>query len=143
MVIPKSSKLAQLEAEAHDGTRLILSNISLDNEIESVIRIREIPCLNDFVAILVSKRASDIALPEAQKFKNEGIVVGIGPGLPDNNGSRVKTQLQLGDVVLFSERSIAMEIDSDKPPYKNKRVIIIQEKSLICKLPPVEFQLES
>ena len=41
MVIPKSSKLAQLEAEAHDGTRLILSNISLDNLIPTFKKIKK------------------------------------------------------------------------------------------------------
>lgn len=143
MATPKSAKLLEVEAGeklATRSNRLIIGE-DFTAEDDGPIKIREIPCLNDFVAILVCRFTSGIALPDAQTFKNEGVVVGIGPGLPDNNGGRVETQLKIGDKVLFSERTIAAEIASDKPPYQNQKVVLVAEKSLLCKLPPVPFEV--
>ena len=125
------------------GKRVLLAASSFAEPDADVgpIKIREIPCLNDFVAILVSKVRTGIQLSEEASFKNEGVVVGIGPGLSDGSGGRLESQLKIGDVVLFHSRNMVTEINSDKPPYKGQRVQIFSEKSLICKLPPVEFEL--
>ena len=147
MATPKSAKLLAEEAadveRKSSGKRVLLaaSGFAEPNEEVGPIKIREIPCLNDFVAILVSKIRGSIQLSEDASFKNEGIVVGIGPGVSDGNGGRLKSQLSLGDVVLFQNRNMITEINSDKPPYRGQRVQIFSEKSLICKLPPVEFEL--
>lgn len=142
MATPKSAKLLQSENELTNRSTIRSELIlGIDGYSDGPVLIREIPCLNDFVAILVSQIRSDIALPETDKFKNEGVVVGVGPGLPDNHGGRVASQLSIGDRVLFSIRSIAAEVSSDKAPYQGKRVILVSEKSLLCKLPPEPFEI--
>lgn len=142
MASPKSAKLLREESAAPTKSQPFSSLIGVEDFQSGPIKIRPIPCLGEFVAILLFRVQSDIQLPGNQQFRNEGIVVGIGPGLPDGAGGRVPTQLKLGDVVLFQDRSIVLDIDSDKPPYKGQRVIIISERSLICKLPKVEFVIE-
>jgi len=101
----------------------------------SVVQIREVECLNDFVAILVFEHDSgSIVVPDSEsKYKNEGIVVGVGCGLPDNAGGRTKSQLEIGDVVMFG-KNVIMEIASDSPPYAGHRVVLMSEKNTLCKL---------
>lgn len=139
MAIPKSAKLLKEEA-AEPKARKLIYDIQEEDTVGPV-RIKPVDCLNDFVAVLLFRIKSDIELPEMQRYKNEGVVVGIGPGVPDNNGSRIKSQLKIGDVVVFMERNIVMEINSSNDPYKGQRIIILSERNLICKLPPVEFKL--
>ncbi len=140
MAIPKSAKLVREEGNQRDSIPSVLIT-DTKPDLGGLIKIREIQCLNDFIAILLFRVKSDIQLPDAQQYRNEGIVVGIGPGLPDGNGGRVLTQLKIGDVVLFQDRNVVIDINSDKPPYRGQRVVIISERSLICKLPPVEFEI--
>lgn len=142
MATPKSAKL--LREETQENALPIISALMVgtpQEEPSGPIEIREIPCLNEFVAVLLFRVKSDIQLPDKQQYRNEGIVIGMGPGLPDGAGGRVATQLKLGDVVLFQDRNIVLDINSDKPPYRGQRVVIISERSLICKLPSVEFVL--
>lgn len=139
MAILKSAKLLREEI-TESRTPLADYNIKKDKQ-NGIIKILPIKCLNDFIAILQFKVECDISLPDDQLYKNEGIVVGVGPGLPDNAGGRVKSQLEIGDVVLFSNRNVAMDISTEVEPYKDKRLIIISEKNLICKLPSVPFEM--
>lgn len=143
MATPKSAKLLREESvESKNGSlSAILDNIPRQSGNDEIIKIREIPCLNDFVAILMKRVESGIDLPENQQYRNEGVVVGIGPGVPDGTGHRTPSQLKLGDVVLFMERSIVTGFNSAEPPYKGQRVVVISERSLICKLPPVKFEI--
>lgn len=138
---PKSAKLLREELQGVD-TRAPLQLIGVEEEPDyGPVKIRRIDCLNEFVAVLLFRVKSDIQLPNNQQYRNEGVVVGIGPGLPDGAGGRVQTQLQLGDVVMFQDRSIILDINSNTPPYKNQRVVMISEKSLIARLPKIEFQI--
>lgn len=142
MAIAKSAKLIkELEAQAAQPAPLFVPNDESTADASGVIKIKPVDCLNEFIAILLFRIQSDIALPDQQLYKNEGVVVGIGPGLPDGNGGRVKSQLALGDVVVFSDRNIVMDINPNKPPYRGQRIVIISEKSLICKLPSVKYEL--
>lgn len=144
MATPKSAKLLREEAANLNVGDNIPSSFMVEksDEPSGPIEIREIPCLNEFVAVLLFRVKSDIVMPDKQQYRNEGIVVGMGPGLPDGAGGRVATQLKLGDVVLFQDRNIVLDVSSDKPPYKGQRVVIISERSLICKLPAVEFTVQ-
>lgn len=144
MSTPKSTKLLREESsgKARQAPVSLVGLPEAEPQHMGPVKIRPIQCLNDFVAVLLFRVQSDIQLPNSQQFRNEGIVVGIGPGLPDNAGGRVKSQLEIGDVVTFQDRSIVLDVNSDKPPYKGQRVIIIPERSLICKLPKVEFTVE-
>lgn len=139
MAIPKSAKLLKEEA-AESKSRKLIYDIP-EEDTCGPIKIKPVDCLNDFVAVLLFRIKSDIELPEMQKYKNEGVVVGIGPGLPDNNGGRIPSQLKIGDVVVFMERNVVMEINTANDPYKGQRIIILSERNLICKLPPVEHVL--
>lgn len=137
-----AKRMAELEKDASKRS-VILPNIqSDDREVETgPIKIKKIECLNEFVAVLVTTVESSITLTENARFKNEGIVVGVGPGLPDGNGGRTASQLALGDSVLFKDNNVALQLDPDNGFYKGKRIIIISEKSLICKLPKKEFTI--
>lgn len=134
MSIPKSDKLAQ-EDSAPVDMRVPAAFNSDEPQEEGPLQIRRIDCLNDYVAILQSATESNLAVPDSAKYKNEGIVVGVGPGLNDGNGGRLAPCVDLGDSVLFSERNILTALESDNPPYNGKRVIIVSERNIICKLP--------
>jgi len=141
---PKSSKLLQEELRYESlGNNETLQNLAPQTQDDGPVRIREIPCLNDFVALLLFRIQTNIVMPDKKQYRNEGMVVGVGPGLADGSGNRVKSQLNIGDVVLFKDQNIVLELESDKPPYNGHKVVIISERSLICKLPPVPFILDN
>ncbi len=104
-----------------------------------VQQILPVHCLNEFVAILPFTIKTEIAMPNGQ-YETEGIVIGVGPGVADN-GTRCPSQLQLGDVVAYSQKHVALEMNPDNGFYKNHKILILSEKSLMCKLPPVKFEL--
>ena len=53
-----------------------------------------------------SKTAGGIIIPDtAQEKPQEGEVLAVGPGAPDNNGKLVPTTVKAGDVVLFGKWS--------------------------------------
>lgn len=138
----QSNKLKlELEADVNKKSIILPSLNDEDPADSGPIRIKKIECLNEFVAILVTTVESTIQLTESSKFKNEGIVVGVGPGLPDGSGGRTPSQLVIGDVVLFKDNNVAMQLDPDNGFYRNKRIVIISERSLICKLPKRDFEL--
>ena len=134
MAIPKSKKLMN-EEDQKPRSELPAALIEpLPEVVDGPIQVREIGCLNDFVAILQLEHAGVIARPDDSKLKNEGLVVGVGPGAPDGAGGRLMPQVKIGDVVMFSGKPITA-IDSQSPPYSGKRVAIISERNLICLLP--------
>lgn len=105
------------------------------------ILIRPVSTLNDWVAIMMFRFDSgSIEMPEDQQYDNEGIVVGVGEGISDNAGGRLKPCVELGDVVMFKHNNIVMTINSNSPPYKGKRVVLISERNLLCKLPSVDWK---
>jgi co-chaperonin GroES (HSP10) len=137
MPIPKSDKLSKEESQ--EGPQEVKAPAALataDPTQEGPVRIREVQCLNDFVAVLQSSSQSSIAVPDQSSlYKNEGIVVGVGPGIGDGHGGRLEPTVKIGDVVMFGERNIAAMLESDKPPYAGHRVVIVAERNLLCKLP--------
>lgn len=138
----QSNKLKlELEADAKKKSIILPSLSGEDSQDSGPIKVKKLECLNEFVAILVTTVESTIQLTESSKFKNEGIVVGVGPGLPDGSGGRTPSQLAIGDVVLFKDNNVAMQLDPDSGFYRNKRIVIISERSLICKLPKRDFEL--
>jgi len=140
MAIPKTAKLSEADKQIAE---MKAPSVLLDagSEDTGPVQIRVIQCLNDFVAILQTTTKSNIAIPDASKYKNEGIVVGVGPGVSDGAGGRLPLSVAVGDVVLFGEKNIIAVLESDSPPYVGKRVIIVSERNIICKLPrKVEFE---
>lgn len=140
--LPKSPKLQkELELESKQQSQRGMTQFYKDDVLPEKLLIKKVECINDFCALLLRRVETTLALSEDQKFKNEGVVVGFGPGLADGAGGRLKSQLNLGDVVVFHDRNIVMDIRPDDGVYKDHRIVIISEKSLICKLAPIEFEL--
>ena len=135
MAIPKSAKLAsELSGKSDFFTKQVKNNQSVDKT-NGVLAIRPVQCCNDFVAIVQTQTESTIELVEAQKFQNEGIVVGVGPGLATVNGTRCTSQLAIGDRVAFYGNPV-LAIDAKDGPFVGKHVVIYPERSIICHLIP-------
>lgn len=67
-----------------------------------------------------------ILLPDsAQEKPKEGVVVAIGPGKIDDNGSKEAMQLKIGDRVLFSSYA-GTEIKSD-----DEEMLILSEDDVL------------
>lgn len=132
---PKSEKLKKEEA-SESGTTPSAILAPEEPAPEGPIQVREVACLNDFVAVLQFEvDQSLIARPDSsEKYKNEGLVVGAGPGVSDNAGGRLASQVQVGDVVMFGKNIVA-QIASDSPPYAGRNIVIVSERNLLCKLP--------
>lgn len=139
-MIPKSEKLRAEEAEqsTQTGPATFLEERPVD---DGPIKIRVVPCCNEFVAILRFSIDSTVALPDGRQYKNEGIIIGVGPGLPAADGSRCPSQFNIGDVVMFQDRNVLTEVQSNKPPYQGKSVIIMSERNILCKLPTVDYEI--
>lgn len=134
MAIPKNKKLKEEDAQPVEVKAPSVFTADETKE-EGPLQIREIKCLNDFVAILVAMQESNIAIPDDARYKNEGVVVGVGPGNSDGAGGRLAPMVSIGDTVMFGERNVVTALESDSPPYAGKRVIIVSERNIICKLP--------
>jgi len=141
MAIPKSEKLSKEESQPAE---MRAPSVLLEDTDTAVgpLQIREVQCLNDFVAILQAKNESSIAMPDAAKYRNEGVVVGVGPGVADGAGGRLKPCVEIGDMVVFGEKNVVMAMEPDAPPYAGNKVVIVSERNIICKLPSkVEWEL--
>lgn len=141
MGIPKSKVASVQSLESADyftkprGTKK--QSAECNNPETATVKIKPIKCCNDFVAILQTEVKSTIELADTNKFSNEGIVVGVGPGLP-TNGIRCASQLAIGDVVSFFGNP-SMVLTPSSGLYSGRRVVIYPERSIICHLPPIDF----
>ncbi len=104
------------------------------------IPVKKVVCYNDFVAILQFRVKSSIIVDEATSLKNEGIVIGVGPGLPGADGKRVPSQLKEGDVVLFYGNPTTA-LNPATGVYKDQRVVIVPERAVICGLKKRPFHM--
>jgi len=139
-MIPKTQKLIKEEA-ANSGSNDLSETWSLKKKDKAafdggVIKIKELDCLNDFVAVLRFQETSTIELPENQRLKNEGIVIGVGPGLVEG----AKAKLFLGDIVAFLPRNIVTEIKATQYPYENQTITILSERNIIMRLDPMPHE---
>lgn len=136
MAIPKSEKLSKEDSQQEPTEMKVPAALAEAAEEQAgPLKIREIDCMNDFIAILQATTHSSIMVPEESKYKNEGVVVGVGPGLTDGAGGRLTPLVSIGDAVMFGGKNIVANIESDSPPYAGHRVVIVSERNLICKLP--------
>lgn len=135
MTIPKSNKLAKEDQQQPSEAQAPSALLAEEEPVMGPLAIREVQCLNDFVAILQAKTESSIAVPDAAKYKNEGVVVGVGPGVADGAGGRLKPCVEIGEMVVFGERNVVTALEPDTPPYAGNRVVIVSERNIICKLP--------
>lgn len=140
---PKSQKLLREQTEA-DAVRQQAKE-SRDETIKvyqpgEEIPIKRVKCYNDYVAILQFRVESTILTVGDHGFKNEGMVVGVGPGLPAADGRRVQSQLNLGDIVTFYGNPITA-LEPKSGVYQGQKIIIVPERSVICGLKPVPFKM--
>ena len=141
-MIPKSDKLVKEESVKHACKREVCEHKKKDLTATSDMHIiKQVSMLNEFVAIKMFEVKSDLALPDERRFKNEGIIVGVGTGLPDGSGGRCPSQLNIGDVVLFPEKNVLTYLNVSSYPYENAKIAIMSERNLLCKLDPVSYKL--
>jgi len=142
MAVPKSKKLEREEAAG----AAIPSMASKEEAAEGPIKIRPVKCQNDFVAVLQATIETTIELAGTEgQFKNEGLVVGVGPGIADGAGGRLQPNVAIGDYVMFGPRNIAATLEPGNGPYKGRKVVIVSERNILCSLPApasVEYEIE-
>lgn len=140
---PKSRVMVEGQQRAADLRTAVpqdtspLAKVYEDNE---SIPVKRVTCYNDFVAILQFRVKSSIILDEGSSLKNEGMVIGVGPGLPGPDGKRVPSQLKEGDVVLFYGNPTT-SINANSGVYKDQRVVIVPERAVICGLRKRPFHM--
>lgn len=144
-MIPKTAKL--IKEETASNTKVTVDEpkacskamkcCGSEPDTHKEIEIREIKCLNDFVAILRFEEESIIEIPDHQRLKNEGMVIGVGPGVPPT----ANAQVIIGDVVAFMPRNIITEIKGTKYPYEGKTITIVSERNIIMTLDPIIHRL--
>ncbi len=139
---PKTQKLLREELAAIDRDEHDVVNMPTYTP-DDVIKIKQIKCYNEFVAILQFRiKSGDVILTEASSYKKEGMVIGFGPGAPANDGKRCPSQLKLGDVIAFYGNPI-ITLKPTAGIYAGQQVIIISERAVLCELPPVNFEIVS
>lgn len=134
MSIPKSQKL-QLELEEKANLRAEQEPSVSPAPVShgGAVIVKPVKCCNDFVAILQEEVNTSITLSDMDKFKNEGLVVGVGPGLSDGHGGRLAPTVKIGDYVLFGGKPTAV-VESAEPPYAGKKVVLLPDRNIMCVL---------
>lgn len=126
--------MAEKEAQKIDNQSSFLSqDQSCDERQEILLPSQPIECCNDFVAIMQQSHKSPLVIDET--FKNEGIVVGVGPGVSDGAGGRLTVCVAVNDYVMFGEKNIVSTLQFGN----GQRIVIVSERNIICKLPTTEM----
>jgi chaperonin GroES len=74
-----------------------------------------------------STTASGLVLPETAKEKpQEGEVIAVGPGRRDEDGKRIKMDVEVGDIVLYAKYG-GTEVKID-----DKKVLILKESDVLA-----------
>ncbi len=139
---PKTQKLLREEQKVAED-QSIIESITPKYIPGEPIKIKEVPCANECVAILQFRVQTNIVLGEDAQHKNEGMIIGTGPGLPGLDGKRCPSQFKLGDVVVFQDKYIITQIAPKEGVYVNQKVIIMSEKSILFHLDSVPFKVLS
>lgn len=142
MPIPKSEKLAQEEANSNAVADRV-PDMEANKSLGDTISIKPLEMLNENVAVLcfAHEIGGGLVIPDGDALKDEGIVIGIGKGVPDGAGGRTKSQLEIGDVVSFMGKNVLFKYKPNSGVYQDQHVFVINERSLISKLPPVKFEI--
>jgi co-chaperonin GroES (HSP10) len=146
MTIPKTSVLLQSEnAGREEQTRAaaVKSAAPPAASDKPILQIRPVECTNDFVAVLQSELETFLALSDSEeRYRNEGLVVGVGPGVADGAGGRLKPCVNVGDYVMFGAKNIVATIHANSGSYADKKVVILSERNILCKLPnKIQFEI--
>lgn len=141
MAVPKSKKLEREEAA---GAATQTTPPPATKRDAGPVTIRPVKCHNDFVAVLQATIETTIELAGVEgQFKNEGLVIGVGPGIADGAGGRLEPTVAVGDYVMFGPRNIAATLEPGDGPYKGKKVVIVSERNVLCSLPgSIPYEIE-
>lgn len=145
MTIPKSKKLVEIDESEGRGSKIVPSFAPhIKEKIESVI-IKPVKCHNNYVAILQTQIETSIQLADTDgQYKNEGLVIGVGPGITDGSGGRLQPSVKIGDYVMIGAKNHVATLVPDNGHYKGRKVVIVVENNIICELPTdIVCQIES
>lgn len=130
MSLPKSAVLAEIDDGStnvqarHDN---VLNRAGLVQSIEG-LEFPEITVFNDYVAILICKRKSSIALTGSATFSNVGVIVGIG--------KTCINKFKLSQQVLINNKGGAVinTLEELPPAYTTedgkRTVVLVQERNI-------------
>lgn len=107
---------------------------------EAVFKIAPITTVNDWVVVIPFVIEAGILLPNTADYRNIGIVVGCSSSVPRGEVLG-PSALKHGDVVLFQKKSVVGEMAINQDPYLGKRLIILSERNIFCKLPKVKYEI--
>lgn len=138
MAIPKSKVLEQIDDQGdstcHTMKDPYASCISAPKS-DSIV-IKPVKCHNNYVAILQTQIETTIQLAGTEgQYKNEGLVIGVGPGMSDGNGSRLPLSVEVGDYVMIGSKNYVATIMPDNGHYKGQKIVIVSENNIICDVP--------
>lgn len=140
MAVPKTKKLR--DEEAAGAANESVPSFDIAEKLAGVVKIRPVDCQNDFIAVLQAQLETTIALTnDDHSFKNEGLVIGAGPGVSDGAGGRLALTISVGDYVMFGARNVLQTLTPNDGPYKDRKVVIVSEKNILCRL-PTDIQCE-
>jgi hypothetical protein len=131
-MIPKSDKLASESTVATVSGPSAYTNAEMPAVHGDERAIKQLYPLNEMVALWQEAEASSIMLTDRDKYKNEGVVVGVGPHV---------TQISIGDVVLFPDRANMHIINTEGGFYKGERIILMSERNFLMKLRSIKIEL--
>ena len=130
MSLPKSAVLAEIDDGSSNNQTVMDNMINRVGIVRSIegLEFPEITVFNDYVAILICKRKSSIALTGASTFSNVGVVVGVGKTCV--NDFKLSQQVLLnnkGGAVIntLEELPAAYKIDGEK-----RMVVLVQERNI-------------
>lgn len=129
--IPLSAKAQKEESKQASAKPYKYSTcgFTVDESASKKIIIKPIECCNDYIAVLQFEIETTIAV-STKEYRNEGIVIGRNPD----------SKFNLGDVLLFN-KNIVTALSFDKHPYEGKKLLILQERNVLCRLPSIEFEI--
>ena len=74
-----------------------------------------------------STTASGLVLPETAKEKpQEGEVIAVGPGRRDEDGKRIKMDVEVGDIVLYAKYG------GTEVKVEDKKLLILKESDVLA-----------
>lgn len=134
--IPKTKKLLK-EETIEDRDKQLFTTITVNSNPQEWV-ITPIECCNEFIAVARFKIDDMIIATPNAVYREQGVVIGFGPGLPTSE-DRCPSQFDIGDVVAFMNKNIITTVDHVK--YDNDQVVILSERSILYKLGKVPFKL--
>ena len=87
--------------------------------------------LNDYVLVRVmkddEKTKGGLYKPESNKEQMKGEVLAVGSGIHTTSGTKIKMNLQVGDIVIVPNTGIQLKLDGEK-------VNLFREQEILMKI---------